>query len=205
MNNQEFENKYHDLGYDYICGIDEAGRGPLAGPVVICGVVFAKDYYCAELNDSKKLSEKKREKLYDVIMKDALEVVVVIKDNEEIDRLNIYQATKKGMEEIVERLKKVDFVLTDAMKINTNKPYEAIIKGDARSYTIAAASIIAKVTRDRIMNEYHNKYPQYGFDKHKGYPTKAHLEAIEKYGILDIHRKTFNPINKKYQLLQLEI
>ena len=201
MNNmREYENKYIEQGYKVIAGTDEAGRGPLVGPVVCACVVLPNDYNNDEINDSKQLTEKKREKLYDIIMQDALTVGVSIISAKEIDEINILEASRKGMIESYKEANKkikIDVLLTDAMKIDTlSIPVEKIIKGDAKSISIAAASIIAKVTRDRILYELDKKYPEYGFSSHKGYPTKKHLEAIEKYGIFDEYRKTYGPVKK---------
>ena len=197
---REYENKYINLGYNVIAGTDEAGRGPLVGPVVCACVVLPNDYNNDEINDSKKLTEKKREKLYDIIMRDALSVGVSIISAEEIDKINILEASRKGMIESYKKANKkikIDVLLTDAMEIKTlDIPVEKIIKGDAKSISIAAASIIAKVTRDRILYELDKKYPEYGFKDHKGYPTKKHLEAIKKYGIFDEYRKTYGPVKK---------
>ena len=199
-NMREYENKYISKGYNVIAGTDEAGRGPLVGPVVAACVVLPNDYNNEEINDSKKLTEKKREKLYDIIMKDALAVGVSIISAKEIDEINILEASRKGMIESFKEANKkikIDVLLTDAMEIKTlDIPVEKIIKGDAKSISIAAASIIAKVTRDKILYELDNKYPEYGFKSHKGYPTKKHLEAIEKYGIFDEYRKTYGPVKK---------
>ena len=199
-NMHEYEKKYYNLGYKYIAGTDEAGRGPLVGPVVSACVVLPKDYENSEINDSKKLTEKKREKLYDIIMKDALAVGVSIISAKEIDEINILEASRKGMIESFKEANnkiKIDVLLTDAMDIKClDIPVEKIIKGDAKSISIAAASIIAKVTRDRILYELDKKYPMYDFKSHKGYPTKKHLELIEKYGIFDEYRKTYAPVKK---------
>ena len=199
-NMREYENKYIDLGYKVIAGTDEAGRGPLVGPVVCACVVLPNDYENEEINDSKQLTEKKREKLYDIIMNDALSVGVSIISAKEIDEINILEASRKGMIESYKEANKkikIDVLLTDAMKIDTlDIPVEKIIKGDAKSISIAAASIIAKVTRDRLLYELDKKYPEYGFASHKGYPTKKHLEAIEKYGIFDEYRKSYGPVKK---------
>lgn len=181
-------------GYNYICGIDEAGRGPLAGPVVVAAVVMPKDSMIEGVNDSKKVSEKKREKLYDQILEEAISYGVGIVDQTEIDRINILNATKAGLTQAVSSLeKKPDVILVDALTgIDTcGIPYRSIIKGDAKSYSIAAASIIAKVTRDRIMREWDEIYPQYGFEKHKGYGTAAHIAAIKENGICPLHRHSF--------------
>ena len=196
MNNmRDFEQYYIDQGYQVIAGCDEAGRGPIAGPVVIATVILPNDFNDQRINDSKKISEKKREMLYDVIIENALDYQVIVYDEKIIDKINIYQASKKGMEEGIEKLLlRPDFVLTDAMKLDERFNHLPIIKGDARSISIAAASILAKVSRDRIMKAYDQQYPQYGFASHKGYPTKQHREALEKYGVLPIHRKTFEPV-----------
>ena len=183
-----------EKNFKYICGIDEAGRGPLAGPVVVASVIMPRDSMIEGVNDSKKVSEKKREKLYDVILEEAISYGVGIIDQNEIDEINILNATKKGLTKSINELKiKPDLILVDALThIDTNGiPYESIIKGDAKSYSIAAASIIAKVTRDRIMREWDKIYPQYGFEKHKGYGTAAHISAIKEYGLCPLHRKSF--------------
>lgn len=179
---------------NYICGIDEAGRGPLAGPVVVACVIMPKDSIIEGVNDSKKVSEKKREELYEKILDEAISYGIGIIDQEEIDKINILNATKEGLTKSLQELEvKPDLILVDALtKIDTlGTPYTSIIKGDSKSYSIAAASIIAKVTRDRIMRQWDEIYPVYGFEKHKGYGTAAHIEAIKKYGLCSIHRKTF--------------
>lgn len=195
-----FEEKLYDEGATYICGVDEAGRGPLAGPVVVCACIMPEFSRIEGINDSKQLSAKKREELYKLIIKEALAYNVVYVSIEDVDKLNIYQATKKGMLEAIEGLKiKPDHVLIDAMKLDElETPHTSIIHGDALSASIAAASIIAKVTRDNYMNKMDIKYPNYGFKKHKGYGTKAHLEALEKLGPCPIHRKTYAPVSKYY-------
>lgn len=183
-----------EKNFKYICGIDEAGRGPLAGPVVVASVIMPRDSMIEGVNDSKKVSEKKREKLYDLILEEAISYGVGIIDQNEIDEINILNATKKGLTKSINELKiKPDLILVDALThIDTNGiTYESIIKGDAKSYSIAAASIIAKVTRDRIMREWDKIYPQYGFEKHKGYGTAAHISAIKEYGLCPLHRKSF--------------
>ena len=196
MNRYEYESKYYQMGYDYIIGLDEAGRGPMAGELVVAGVIFPKGFYDEKINDSKQLSEKKREALYDLIVENALAYDIEIISVEDVDSLNVYQASKLGMEKCIENLKrKKMFALSDAMPLNY-ADHEAIIKGDAKSISIGAASILAKVTRDRLMKEYAKIYPEYGFDKHKGYVTKMHKEAIEKYGVCPIHRKSFAPVQK---------
>ena len=191
---KEIENQMHKEGTKYICGIDEAGRGPLAGPVVVAAVIMPKDSMIEGVNDSKKVSEKKREALYDQILNEAIAYGIGIIDQKEIDEINILNATKKGLTTAVKELKvRPDRIIVDALdKIDTDGiPYTPIIKGDAKCYSIAAASIIAKVTRDRIMREWDEIYPQYGFEKHKGYGTKAHIEAIKEYGPTPLHRKSF--------------
>ena len=185
----------------YICGIDEAGRGPLAGPVVVGAVILPVDSLIEGVNDSKKVSEKKREKVFEEIISQAISYSVGIVDQNEIDRINILNATKAGLTEAVRTLKvKPELILVDALtNIDTcGVPYQSIIKGDAKSYSIAAASIIAKVTRDRIMREWDKVYPQYGFERHKGYGTAAHISAIKENGLCPLHRLSFvkNIINK---------
>ena len=191
---QEYERKHADR--NYICGVDEAGRGPFAGPVVAGAVILDladPEREILYLNDSKKLSEKKREALYDEIMEKAVSVGIGIVESQVIDEINILQATYRAMREAIAALSvQPDFILADAVTIpGITIPQEGIVKGDAKSVSIAAGSIIAKVTRDRIMREYDKLYPEYGFASHKGYGTKAHIEAIRKYGMLDIHRRSF--------------
>lgn len=196
MKRYEYEEKYYQAGYDYIIGLDEAGRGPMAGELVVAGVIFPKGYYDERINDSKQLSSKKRDFLYNLIIENALFYNIEIISVEDVDRLNVYQASKKGMEKCVEVLKQENmFALSDAMLINY-QDHLAIIKGDAKSISIAAASILAKVTRDRLMVSHALQYPEYGFEKHKGYVTKAHKEALEKFGPCPIHRKSFAPVAK---------
>ena len=193
-NLKSMEKELYDKGFEYICGIDEAGRGPLAGPVVVAGVIMPKDSMIEGVNDSKKVSEKKREKLYDMILEEAISYSVAIIGQDVIDDINILNATKQGVTTVVEELDvKPNLILVDALThINTKGiPYDSIIKGDAKCYNIAAASIIAKVTRDRIMREWDEIYPQYGFINHKGYGTAKHIEALKEYGPCPIHRKTF--------------
>ena len=187
----EFERKYADKGY--ICGIDEAGRGPLAGPVVAGAVVLPKDCRILYVNDSKKLSEKKREMLYDVILNEAVSVGVGIVSPERIDEINILNATYEAMREAINNLTvKPDILLNDAVTIpGVDIEQVPIIKGDAKSLSIASASIIAKVTRDRLMYHYDELYPEYGFAKHKGYGTKLHTDVLKEIGPCPIHRKTF--------------
>lgn len=191
---KEIEKDLNSKGFNKICGIDEAGRGPLAGPVVVAAVIMPQDSFVEGVNDSKKVSEKKREKLYDEIISNSIAYGVAIIDQKEIDDINILNATKKGLTEALMQLsEKPDIILVDALTgIDTlGIPYQSIIKGDAKSYSIAAASIIAKVTRDRIMRQWDEIYPEYGFEKHKGYGTKAHIEVIKNKGICPIHRKSF--------------
>ena len=193
-NLKEIEKEFYDKGVEYIAGIDEAGRGPLAGPVVVASVIMPKDSMIEGVNDSKKVSEKKREKLYDIILDEAISYGIGIIYQDEIDKINILQATKKGLTEAVEQMKiKPNLIMVDALTgIDTlGIPYKSIIKGDAKCYSISAASIIAKVTRDRIMREWDKIYPQYGFAQHKGYGTSAHINAIKEYGPCILHRKTF--------------
>lgn len=186
-----YEKKYSD--YEYICGIDEVGRGPLAGPVVAGAVILPKDCDILYLNDSKQLSEKKREELYDVIMEKALATGLGFVSPERIDEINILQATYEAMRQAIQNLKmKPDLLLNDAVTIpKVDIRQVPIIKGDAKSISIAAASIIAKVTRDRLMVKYDEVFPGYGFAGNKGYGAKAHIEAIQKLGATPIHRKTF--------------
>ena len=194
---KEFENELYESGIKYIAGIDEVGRGPLVGPVVTAAVILPRDFYDERINDSKKLTEKKRELLYDVIMENAVSVGIGISSEDVIDDINILEATKKAMIEAVNNLSvKPQHLLIDAVKLNVDIPQTSIIKGDTKSESIAAASIIAKVTRDRMMIELDKKHPEYDFKHNKGYGTKKHIEAIEKYGILKEHRKTFAPCNK---------
>lgn len=186
----------YEKEYDYcqyICGIDEAGRGPLAGPVVAGAVVLPKDCRILYINDSKKLSEKKREELFEIISKEAVSIGIGIVSPERIDEINILQATYEAMREAINKLTvKPDILLNDAVTIpGIDTPQVPIIKGDAKSLTIGAASIMAKVTRDRMMYDYDKLYPEYGFAKHKGYGTKQHTQAILEYGATPIHRMSF--------------
>lgn len=191
---KQIEQSMYSENIQYICGIDEAGRGPLAGPVVVASVIMPKDSMIEGVNDSKKVSEKKREILYNQIIEEAIAYGVGIVNQEEIDTINILNATKKALTMSLEELKvKPNLILVDALNnIDTLQiPYKSIIKGDAKAYSIAAASIIAKVTRDRIMRQWDEIYPNYGFISHKGYGTKSHIEAIKEYGICPLHRKSF--------------
>ena len=196
-NLKQIEKELHEKGFKNICGIDEAGRGPLAGPVVVAGVIMPENSMIEGVNDSKKVSEKKRELLYDKIIEEAISYSVAIIGQDVIDDINILEATKKAMIEAVNNLSvKPEHLLIDAVKLNVDIPQTSIIKGDAKSESIAAASIIAKVTRDRMMIELDKEHPEYDFKHNKGYGTKKHIDAIEKYGILKEHRKTFAPCNK---------
>ena len=179
-------------GCNYIAGIDEVGRGPLCGPVVCAAVILPLDDIIEGVDDSKKLSKKKREKIYEEIIKKAISYSVCRIEHDEIDRINILNATKKCMANCVEKLSvKPDAVIIDAVKLDIPYKTVSIIKGDAKSYLIGAASIVAKVTRDRIMEEYSKIYPQYGFERNSGYGTKEHITAIKEFGPCEIHRKTF--------------
>lgn len=191
---KEIESNLYSKGMNYICGIDEAGRGPLAGPVVVASVIMPKDSMIEGVNDSKKISESKREQLYEKIIEEAISYGVGIIDQKEIDEINILNATKKGLTTSLKELTvRPDIILVDALNgIDTLQiPYQSIIKGDAKAYSISAASIIAKVTRDRIMRQWDEIYPQYGFAKHKGYGTAAHIAAIKECGICPLHRLSF--------------
>ena len=197
-NLKKYEEKLYNEGYKFICGIDEAGRGPLAGPVVVGAAVMPRDSKLEWVNDSKKVTEKRREILYDRITEEALAWGVGIISEKEIDELNILNATKKGLHlalgEVIEKLKqKPDIVIVDALReIDTFEiPCQSIIKGDATCYSISCASILAKVTRDRIMREWNEVYPMYDFEKNKGYGTAEHIKALKQYGPCPIHRRTF--------------
>ena len=194
INIKKIETELYNEGIEYICGIDEAGRGPLAGPVVVASVIMPKDSMIEGVNDSKKVSEKKREKLYEEITSKAIAWAVGIVDQNEIEEINILNATKKGLNNSLKELsKRPDIILVDALTgIDTlGIPYKSIIKGDANSYSVAGASIIAKVTRDRIIRQWAEVYPQYGFEKHKGYGTAMHIKTIKEIGVCSLHRKTF--------------
>lgn len=188
------EREKNAQGYKLIAGVDEAGRGPLAGPVCVAAVILPDNAYLEKINDSKKLTDKVKNKLYDQIREIAIAYSIVLVSHEEIDRLNILYATFKGMCDAVDGLSvKPDYVLIDGNKISGMElPHECVVKGDSKSISIAAASILAKVTRDRYMMELDEKYPEYNFKKHKGYPTKDHYEALKKYGASDVHRRSFN-------------
>ena len=195
----DYQDQFYSKKIKLIVGVDEAGRGPLAGPVVAAACIFSRAYKNKEINDSKQLSEKKREELFDIITKDAIAYGVGIVSAEEIDKLNIYEATKKAMKEAITNLKhEFDLILTDAMPL---KGFDVevipIIKGDAKALPIAAASIIAKVTRDRMMRELGKKYPEYGFEVHKGYGTQKHMDALKQYGPIEgVHRFSYKPVAK---------
>lgn len=194
----KFETGAYDRGFECIVGLDEAGRGPMAGPLVVAGVVFPKDFYDDRINDSKQLSEKKRESLYDLVIEHCIAYSIQIIEVEEVDELNVYQASRIGMiraiEDIIANGVKIDYALTDAMPLGDVIAHEAIVKGDAKSMSIGGASILAKVTRDRLMLEYDKVYPKYGFKKHKGYPTKMHKDALKEFGVSPIHRRSFKPV-----------
>ncbi len=196
IDNRKYEKSLNSKGIKLIAGVDEVGRGPLVGPVVVASVILPVGYTLEGLTDSKKLTPKKRDYFYDIIMRDALSVSISMKSEKVIDEVNIYEATKLAMYESIENLSiKPEHVLIDAMKLEKlNVPSTSIIKGDLKSITISAASVIAKVTRDRLMSELDKKYPEYGFKTNQGYPTKKHKEAIAKYGIIPEHRKTFKPV-----------
>ncbi len=197
----EYENELYDKGYKLICGIDEVGRGPLLGPVVTSAVILPVGYYNPEIKDSKKLSEKKREKLFDIITKDAVSIGIGIVDEKKIDEINIYEATKVAMKMAIDNLSiKPDYVLIDAMKLDIDIPSNSIIKGDAKSESIAAASIIAKVTRDRMIDEIDKEYPMYDLKNNKGYGTKKHLEALKEYGPCKYHRYSYSPVSDSLKM-----
>jgi ribonuclease HII len=190
-----YENKWRTQGYDLIAGVDEVGRGPLAGPVIAAAVILPKDFFLAGINDSKKLSEKKRYEYAEIIRRNAIAVSVAGIDAGEIDRINIYEATKKAMKAAIVNLKpNPEVLLIDAMKLETPYACESIIKGDAKSVSIAAASIVAKVARDSLMAELSVEFPEYGFQHHMGYGTIEHISAIQKHGITPYHRRSFAPI-----------
>ena len=190
----DYEIKYYNQNIKLIAGVDEAGRGPLAGPVCVAAVImpYDKNEIIEEINDSKKLTEKKREKLFDLIIEKAISYKIVLINEKIIDEINILNATKLGMKQAIEGLSvKPELVLIDAVPLDLNIKNESIIKGDAKCYNIAAASILAKVTRDRLMVELDQKYPNYNFKKHKGYGTKEHIENLKKFGKCEIHRNSF--------------
>lgn len=198
MDKLAYERQLMSQGYKYICGVDEVGRGPLAGPVVCAAVIMPLDDIIEGVDDSKKLSAKKRERLSELILKKAVAAKISLVEPEKIDEINILEATKLCMKDAVEKLEiKPDFVLTDGnMKLDISFPQQSIVKGDALSYTIGAASIVAKVYRDNLMDGYAETYPEYGFKSNKGYGTAEHIAAIEKYGLTPAHRRSFT---KKWQ------
>lgn len=192
----QYEKELYAQEIDKIAGVDEVGRGPLCGPVVACACILPKNYTLEGLNDSKKLSEKKRDKLYEILIKDTIYGIGIV-DPKRIDEINILEASKEAMKIAISNLnKKPEHVLIDAVKLDLDIPSTSIIKGDAKSLSIAAASVIAKVTRDKMMYELDKIYPEYGYASHKGYPTKKHIEAVKKYGIKDFYRFTFSPISE---------
>lgn len=193
----EFENRYRAKGIHRIAGVDEAGRGPLAGPVVVGAVILPQNFYLEGLDDSKKLNEELRERFYEYIIEHAVSYSVTIIEPEEIDQWNILEATKRGMIRSIHHLNtQPEVVLIDAVQLEIPMLQESLIKGDQRSISIAAASILAKVTRDRLMKKWGQEFPGYGFEKHMGYGTKDHLEALRKFGPTPIHRKSFSPIKE---------
>ena len=197
MNLYEYEETLINDGVKLIGGIDEVGRGPLVGPVVAACVILPLNYELPGLNDSKKLTEKRREEFYKILMQDAISIGIGIIDEKIIDEVNIYEATKLAMKDAINNCQiKPEHVLIDAMKLGIDIPSTSIIKGDAKSLSIAAASVIAKVTRDHMLIELDKTYPMYDFKHNKGYPTKKHVEAIYKYGITPFHRKTFSPVKE---------
>jgi len=193
--NYKYERELKEQGYKLIGGIDEVGRGPLVGPVVAACVILPDNFNLDGLTDSKKLTEKKRDYFFEEIKKQAISYGIGIIDEKKIDEVNIYEATKLAMMEAINNCKtKPDYILTDAMKLNIDIPHTPLIKGDLRSITISAASVLAKVTRDKMLYELDKKYPMYDFKNNVGYPTKKHLEAIEEYGIIPEHRKSYGPV-----------
>ena len=201
IDNYEYERKLYSEGYNFICGTDEVGRGPLIGPVVAAAVIMPKDDIIEGVTDSKKLSEKKRNELYQLIIQKAIAYNVCFIDAKTIDEINILEASRLAMTTAIKSLKKApDVILSDAMVLNIDNIINySIIKGDLKSYTIGCASILAKVARDAYMDELDKKYPKYNFRKNKGYPTKQHFEALEKYGVLDEHRRSFKPVSLRLQ------
>ena len=191
----KYEKELYDKGINLIAGVDEVGRGPLIGPVVAAAVILPKNYKLDGLTDSKKLSEKKRDKFYEIIKRDAISIGIGLMDEKVIDDVNIYEATKLAMKEAINNLDiNPEHILIDAMPLELSIPTTSIIKGDAKSESIAAASVIAKVTRDKMMYDLDKEYPMYGFKNHKGYPTKKHIDALKEYGLIDGYRKTYQPI-----------
>lgn len=208
--NYRYERNLNNQGINLICGVDEVGRGPLVGPVVASAVILPLNYHLEGLTDSKKLSEKKRNEFFEIIKKDAIAIGIGIIDAKTIDEVNIYEASKLAMIKAIKDLKiKPEHILIDAMTLDIDIAQTSIIHGDFISQSIAAASVIAKVTRDNMMIELDKKYPMYEFKKHKGYPTKRHIELIKKYGLLDNYRFTYHPVcdlidkdeEKKYEVI----
>jgi ribonuclease HII len=190
-----YERKLREKGCQWIAGVDEAGRGPLAGPVVAAAVILPEHFYLPGINDSKKLTEQMREKFFNRIMEEAVSVGIGFVSAKEIDNINIYEASKLAMIKAVKQLNpQPEHLLVDALSLPISIPQTSLVKGDAKSFTIAASSIVAKVTRDRYMKRLGEKYPQYGFEHHMGYGTKLHLEAIKEHGVTSEHRKSFSPI-----------
>lgn len=202
----KYEKELYKNNITLIAGVDEAGRGPLVGPVVAAAVILPKNYHLEGLNDSKQLSEKKRELFFDVLQKEAVSIGVGIVSAEEIDEINILEASRKAMYIAINNLDiEPEYILSDAMSLNDiDIPSRPIIHGDALSLSIAAASVIAKVTRDHIMYELDKLYPMYNYKKNKGYPTKEHLELIKKYGITNEYRKTYKPVRLVMEELSSE-
>lgn len=199
-----FEHELERLGVQYIAGVDEVGRGPLIGPVVASCCVLPTDFVLEGLTDSKKLTEKKRDQYAVYIKEHALAYGIGIISPEIIDEVNIYQATKLAMKEAIRQVQEqvpLEHVLIDAMPLELDIPSTSIIKGDSKSISIAAASVLAKVTRDQMMYELDQKYPQYGYGNHKGYPTKKHIEAIHQYGLIDGYRKTYGPVKELLEVV----
>lgn len=195
LDNYQYERDLRSKGYTLIGGVDEVGRGPLVGPVVAACVILPEEFHLEGLTDSKKLSEAKRDYFFEEIKRQAISYGVGIVSEKRIDEINIYQATKEAMKEAIRKCNpKPEYVLTDAMKLDLDVPVTPIIKGDLKSITISAASVIAKVTRDKMLYELDKKYPMYDFRNNVGYPTKKHLDAIEKYGIIDEHRRSYGPV-----------
>ncbi len=193
----EYEKDLYKQNISLIAGVDEVGRGPLVGPVVAAAVILPQNYQLTGLTDSKKLSEKKRNTFYEILQKEAIAIGIGVVDPHTIDEINIYQASKKAMLKAIANLQvKPEHILVDAMPLELDIPSTSIIHGDALSLSIAAASVIAKVTRDKMMYELDKKHPEYGFKNHKGYPTKEHLEAIKKYGVFADYRFSYGPVKE---------
>lgn len=193
----DYERELYKDNIKLIAGVDEVGRGPLCGPVVAAACILKENYYLEGLNDSKKLSEKKRNKLFDILIDECVAYGIGIVEPKRIDEINILEASKEAMKIAISNLSvKPEHVLIDAVKLDLDVPSTPIIKGDAKSASIAAASVIAKVTRDRMMYDLDKEYPEYGFASHKGYPTKKHIEAVKEHGVLDFYRFTFSPISE---------